>query len=180
MPKRHMTLDEAFAVFEREGLEVKVVGLKDSPQKSNINDFIQQESTHSSYELDYSTYPPTRKTKTSETKKGVVKCDLYTQHSVGCAGKLVDVGLPSQRVEGALYSVYGPGMCEVPIEHAQHILHQDALARQGDARLHDRVSRNYIVESIRTQDGRNLNLGFQVADISQALGDSRFKSLGGL
>lgn len=159
MPKRKITLQEAFDVIHQHGLDVEVKGVvDDTPSPINIAD---------SFVIEKEITPPVIQQKKS------VKITLYASHTVSCGGFMVGKG-EDKHVEGNSIETYGPGVVTVDNDLAQHLLHQDMLARQADERFLDRRMRSYIVMPIRTQNGL-VNAGIHVSndpsfDLSGTLG----------
>lgn len=149
MPKRKITLDEAFAVFERHGLQVDVKAVTPPvTYREQLADFLEEGEAPA---------PPS-----TVEYKASVRVTLYAQHSVGSGGHLEGTGAAQHVVHNGVQS-YGPGVCTVPGYLAQHLLHQDGLARQADARLLDRKVRSFVIVQKQTTHGLQ-SVGIQVSE----------------
>ena len=132
MPRKKITLEDAFAIFEEHGLKVEVKGIQQDAPVSPLADFLEQASS-----------PPVQLPQRISGKR--VKITLYARHSIACAGHMVKDGNGQTHIEGNHVETYGPGIIVVPVEFAVQLLHQDGLARQGDEHMLDRKLRTYIV-----------------------------------
>ena len=149
-----VTSQDAFAVLEREGLDVRVVGLLDRKDPPIPLDSIIETAPQPVKHVKQEVGPPTKR---------LVRVTLYAAHSVGCGGVLVDEGKKTQRVENVGVETYGPGVCTVPAHLAQHLLHADALARKADDRTFDRKFRSYVVGNVQN-GSQSVDVGFLVDD----------------
>lgn len=134
-----ISLDQAFQRIQREGIEIEVKGVKREEVfvKSHIEDFIDT---------------PQITTPTPIGKK-FVEIDLYATHTVGSGGSLVG-DAKQESVVGNSFEQYGPGRrIRVPIDLAQHLLHQDMLARRADDRFLNPQRRTYVVARVRDSTG---------------------------
>ena len=138
MAKRKITLEEAYAIFEQHGLEVEVKAIQPVKEAEPLSAFLEQSSEAS---------PPT-----AEEYKKEVKITLYAAHTIGNGGEMVIVD-GERRVINNGIQTYGPGICTVPISLAQHLLHQDLLARRGDDRMLESTVRTYVVRPVHTNNG---------------------------
>ena len=84
--------------------------------------------------------------KPQKVGKHTVKVSLFARHTVGSSGQ-----------------VYGPGICYVPATLATHLLYQDQLARQADARFLDREHKFYVIAQ-RSAGGHRANVGVPVTE----------------
>ena len=150
MPKRKITLEEAFATFEQHGLQVEIKAIQQDPELDNLTlaDF-----TESTVEQSI----PKQHGKKSITIK------LHAAHTIGSGGHMVDKGTPNQRIENAGVQTYGPGVCTVPIYIAAHLLHQDTLAQRADERFLDRKLRSFVIVP-RRLNGQMVNVGIMASD----------------
>lgn len=138
MPKRKITLEEAYAVFEQHGLEVEVRGIQQQKQSEPLTAFLegtQEPEIPIAYE-----------------GKKTVTIPLYAPHSIGNGGETVTIDGQKQVINNGI-ETYGPGMVTVPAHLAQHLLHQDMLARRGDERMLENKVRTYVVRPMRTSQG---------------------------
>lgn len=132
MPRRKITIEEAFTTLESAGINVQV-------KKPDIDEPVPLSVTKSA--IDYSdTYG------IPQEKLGgkLIKVKLYAKHTVGSSGQS-----------------YGPGVVTVPSSIAQHLLHQDGLAVDADSKLLDRQPHSYLVVQ-RTSSGQVVNVGLEV------------------
>jgi hypothetical protein len=156
MPKRKITLAEAFDVIEQHGLQVQVSAVESRPTET-LADFVEQPVT---LVMDNPVYNTNKKAKTARVM-------LYATHSIGSGGSLTPNG---QGVIGETNVTYGPGMCDVPEHLAQHLLHQDQLARAADDRTFDRNTRSYLVMMAGTQNVARYVSNDNAFDLSGTLG----------
>lgn len=132
MPKRKISLEEAFAAFEQHGLEVEVKGV--------VNHDVTTSDASDSFEV---AETPAQQLPIGKGQKAkYVTVTLHASHMVGCGG-MTDAN--DRLISAGSHEQYGPGVCKVPVAIAQHLLHQDQLARQADARFLEREQRNYII-----------------------------------
>jgi len=150
MPRKKITLEEAYGVFEEHGLQVKVEAIA-IPDNSELPQKTKASST--TYGL----------IKDSPTKVGnsTVKIMLYARHSVGSGG-IMTVADGDKHIENAGVQSYGPGVSYVPATLANHLLHQDGLAKQADKRMLDREQHFYIAVPKIGPGGQRSNAGIQV------------------
>lgn len=164
MPKRKITLEEAYAVFEQHGLEVEVKGIQQQREHEPLSAFLEGESEPDTPVID-------------EGGK-TLKITLYAAHTVASGGEMVVKDGAKQVVNNGI-ETYGPGVVTVPQHLAQHLLHQDLLARRGDERMLDRSMRTYIIRPMHTSQG-TINVarhvsndsGFDLSGFLGRLGDS--------
>ena len=150
MPKRKITLEEAFAVFEQHGLQVEVKGVEKDTPEVELSAFLE-----STGEQPIQLPQP--------VGKRLVKITLYAAHTIASAGEsFVDKNGKEHLINMGVES-YGPGVVTVPVELAQQLLHQDGLARQGDERMLDRKLRSFAIIPRVTQYGI-VNSGVQVSE----------------
>lgn len=124
MPKKKITLDEAYAVFEQHGLQVEVKGLTPTNAVTlQPSDLVEQPIAPHKPAFGGKTNNPT-----------TIKITLYCKHSIARGGFLV-VNEGEKSVEGNSIETYGPGVISVPIELAAQLQHQDAVARQAEANM---------------------------------------------
>jgi len=132
MPKKKITLEEAFAVFEREGLQVKVEAMQPQKPQIHLEDFLEDTIKE-------------EKPAVVQTGKRFVKITLYASHSIGNGGEMVVSVDGTKHVINNGVETYGPGVITVPVHLAQHLLHQDMLARRADERTFDHKLRSFAV-----------------------------------
>jgi hypothetical protein len=151
MPKRKITLDEAFAVFEQHGLQVEVKAICDDVENEPLTAFLEQGDE----------VQPT----TEELSTKHIKITLFSSHTIGSGGeiKLMPDGT-KQAVNNGIQT-YGPGVVTVPAHLATHLLHQDMLARRADDRMLESRVRQYVVTAKRTIHG-NVNVARHVSNDS--------------
>lgn len=139
MPKKKITLEEAFAVFEREGLKVEVKAIQPTIPQPRLEDFLETAEE----------VQPTA----IVLNKSLIRVTLYASHTVGNGGEII-VGADGNKhvVNNGVVS-YGPGVVSVPTYLAQHLLHQDMLARRADHRTFSGETRSFAVSPQRTAYG---------------------------
>lgn len=165
MAKRKLSLEEAFAVFEQHGLQVSVKAIQSEPPVQ-LSDFLEDNKE------DITKYPPIR------TGKDTVKVTLYAKHTVGSGGELVTNSDGSKQVKNSGIQTYGPGIVTVPTSLAQHLLHQDAVARATDERTFDGKFRSYAIiqkgsTSVGVQVGETM--GFDLSGFLGSLGEQHIQ-----
>ena len=149
MPKRKITLDEAFAVFEQHGLQVEVKAVQQSAPTTPLSEFLEPVVED--------------KPAVQQTNKKTVKITLFATHTVGNGGESVVDSNGNKTVINSGVQTYGPGVCTVPLALAQHLLHQDILAREADERMLEKTMRNYVVMPYYNKDGVMVNRAVNVA-----------------
>lgn len=145
MPKKKITIDEALQALEGYGLQVQVEGIKQPesvrPVKKHIDIFKTKEQSKVLKESDRN-----------------IKITLFAKHSIGSGGVLN----AKDQIEHAGVVTYGPGVCTVPVSIAQHLLYQDAKAKEADERMLEKVQRSYLVVERSTRDGVRANVAIPV------------------
>lgn len=131
MPKKKITLDEAFAVFEQHGLKVKVEAVQIDQPPVDLSAFLQDD-----------TQPTALPEKVGNTQ---VKITLFSAHTVGNGGESIIKPDGSRDIINNGVQTYGPGVVTVPLHLVHHLLHQDMLARQGDEKMLDRTFRSFVI-----------------------------------
>jgi hypothetical protein len=149
MPKKKITLEEAYAVFEQHGLEIEVKALAPTPQRESLTSFLDVEPEQPSAVI-------------AEDKK-TLKITLYAAHTIGNGGEIITERDGTKHVINNGIVQYGPGVVTVPLHLAQHLLHQDLLARRGDDRMLDNRMRTYVIRPMRTAQG-TINVARQVSN----------------
>src|SRR4030095_16686553 len=89
------------------------------------------------------------------TKKGPlrIRVDLCASHTVSSGGQMSKAKDGSTHLVGSGVQTYGPGPVYVSPELAQHLSHQDMLAREQDKRMLDPNPRYHVVGFRRGQAG---------------------------
>lgn len=159
MPRKKISLsdisvEDAFAVLQRHGLNVEVKSLQEDSGKADIADFLQSDKANDK--------PLPEKVSNSKTR-----ITLYTQHTIACSGDIVGEG-QDKRIEGASVATYGPGTVTVPTYLATQLLHQDGLARQAEADLLETRSRRKLIVPYGSSS-RVIDLGFGDSNLSSML-----------
>jgi hypothetical protein len=152
MPRKKITLEEAFAVFEQHGLQVEVKAVQQDQPVAQLSDFLEDVSI------------PQVQLPIQVSKK-LIKITLYARHSIANGGQLVKQPDGTTHVINNGVESYGPGVIIVPADIAQQLLHQDGLARQADEHLLDRKLRSYVIVPRETQYG-TINCGYRVSEDS--------------
>lgn len=169
MPKRKITLQEAFDVIEQHGLQVQVSGVNTEPV-ATLADFIETPVPH----------VVERPVVTSNKKAKMVKVVLHAQHTIGSGGTDIGDGKHHHVVNNGVLT-YGPGVVEVPEHLSHHLLHQDQLARQADDRTFDRNVRSYVVMLDGTRNvGRYVSRdnNFDLSGLLGRMGDDSVRVIG--
>ena len=115
MPKRKITIEEAFAALDSAGISVQV-------KKPDVPD------------IEEPVVAPT-----------VSYSEVYGIPQEKLGGKLIKVKLYAKHTVGSNGQSYGPGIITVPSSMAQHLLHQDGLAVDADNKMLDRQQHSYLV-----------------------------------
>lgn len=138
MPKKKITLEEAYAVFEQHGLEVEVRGIQQQKAVEPLSSFLEGGDEMQ---------PPL-----AEEGKKTIKITLFAAHTIGNGGEIVTVDGEKKVVNNGIVQ-YGPGIVTVPSHLATHLLHQDLLARRADERMLEQRVRTYVVRPVYTSHG---------------------------
>jgi hypothetical protein len=177
MPKRKITLAEAFDVLEQHGLTVEVKHVDIAPA-ATLADFIEPQPQPvvrgGTYGL------PAGNVVTANKKARMVKVVLHAQHTIGSGGDNVGTKEHPQVVNNGVLT-YGPGIVEVPEHLSHHLLHQDQLARQADDRTFDRNVRSYVVMLDGTRNvGRYVSRdnNFDLSGLLGSMGDNAVRHIG--
>jgi hypothetical protein len=160
MPKRKISIEDAFAALEQAGIHVQV------KQVDPVQQSVQQQPVQSAHSnMDYTQYPPVLKQQQLQrVGKGAVRIPLYSSHSVSCGGYIAAAADGSKQVQEAGVVTYGPGYCTVPADLVEHLLYQDRLAKLADERMLEKTARKYIVGEVCSMDGSVANIGCLVDD----------------
>lgn len=150
MPKRKITLEEAYAVFDQHGLEVEVRGIQQSKAVEPLVSFLENEGEIERPQV--------------EEGKKTVKITLFAAHTIGNGGEIVTSHGQTRLINNGIIQ-YGPGIVTVPTHLATHLLHQDLLARRSDERLLESKVRTYAVLPIQTANG-SINVARHVSSDS--------------
>lgn len=156
MPRKKITIEEAFAVFEREGLKVRIEAIQPEIPQSRLQDFLETEEP--------------LKPRAEVVSKKFIKVTLFAAHTIGNGGETVVNADGTKHVINNGIESYGPGIVTVPTHLAQHLLHQDMLARRADNRTFGREMLSFAVYPQRTNYGVvntarlvSLDSGFDIA-----------------
>lgn len=152
MPRRKISIEEAFKVLEEAGIPLQVKqGDTVLPERIPVDTNTQHA-------------PIAKQADVSRLTKGkLVKVTLFAKHSVGSGG-VATVHDGEKMVEHAGVQTYGPGVCVVSAELASHLLSADAAARAADARMLEREQRSYLIVQRVSNDGSRANVGLSVPD----------------
>lgn len=177
MPKRKITLAEAFDVLEQHGLHVQVSSVNTEPV-ATLADFTEPQPPPvvrgGTYGL------PVGNVVTANKKAKMVKVVLHAQHTIGSGGTDVGTGQQHHVINNGVLT-YGPGIVEVPEHLSHHLLHQDQLARQADDRTFDRNVRSYVVMLDGTRNvGRYVSRdnNFDLSGLLGSMGDNAVRHIG--
>lgn len=169
MPKRKITLAEAYGAFEEQGLQVEIRAIDKQPVET-LADFIEQPVT-----------PVVAAPVVTANKRAkMVRVVLHATHTIGSGGENLGTPQRPQIVNNGVLS-YGPGVVDVPEHLAQHLLHQDQLARAADDRTFDRNVRSYVVMLDGTRNvGRYVSRdnNFDLSGLLGSLGDNVVRNIG--
>jgi len=177
MPKRKITLAEAFDVLEQHGLTVEVKQVNTTPA-ATLADFTEPQPQPVVRGGPYGV--PTGHVVTANKKAKMVKVVLHAQHTIGSGGTDIGDGKQHHVVNNGVLT-YGPGVVEVPEHLSHHLLHQDQLARQADDRTFDRNVRSYVVMLDGTRNvGRYVSRdnNFDLSGLLGSMGDNAVRNIG--
>jgi hypothetical protein len=156
MPRRKISIEDAFAALDEAGIHVQVKSVQ--PELSNSSR--DQPNEQGVRPSDIVGLRPERKRVTTVTPT-TVKIALYAKHSIGSGG--VEVMTPQGKViqnNGVQY--YGPGIVTVSKELAEALLYQDALARQTDENTFSTERKSFLIVNKRDADGNRANVGIRI------------------
>lgn len=146
MPRRKISLEEAYAVFEQHNLQVEIRGIE-KPEAPLIPQSALFETAPSSQP--YGVATPRR------VGKHTVRIALHTKQTITSGGEAVyDVKGKLIRIDGQKVESYGPGFVYVPAEIAGDLQHQDQLAVKADSDFLSPVFKSYVI--LGTSDGRHV------------------------
>lgn len=167
MPRKKISIEEAFAALQAAGINVQVKPAQPEPEQLEPDIELFEEPPLATRQAIH--YGRQRKIGSSN-----VKITLYAAHTIGSSGYTVGVGA-DKHVESNGVLTYGPGVVTVPNDIAAHLLHQDGLARQADAKLLDPTFRSFLIVERRTPQGHTANIGVPVSSL-----DDMFAIQGGV
>lgn len=150
MPRRKISIEEAYAVFEQHGLQVEVKGLQQHEpivQKDEL--FEKRRGRKTGFEK---LIPSNQASHVGRTNTRIF---LHTKQTIATGGTAVyDAHGHLVRVDGQENRQYGPGYCVVLTEIAGELLYQDQLARQADHDLLSGTHKSRVI--LATADGRSV------------------------
>lgn len=153
MPRKKISIEEAFATLEQAGIPIQLKPVVAENHVEPTPEPVIPTGRRKGQIFDTSPKPTKPATHTRVT--------LFAKHSIGSGGRLVIDSDGTRRAEHTGVESYGPGICMVPVEHATHLLHADALARQADQRFLDTTMHSYIVVP-RQANGQRANIAVEV------------------
>lgn len=140
MPRRKITLEDAYRIFDEHGLHVEVTPAPPAIPLDHADLF-----EHPAPPVQ----PPV------PLARGMVRIVLHAKHSIATGGfPILDKSGKTIGVDGAGVTYYGPGPCTVPAYLAGDLMHQDQLAQHADAMFLDRTFRSRII--IPATNGQNI------------------------
>ena len=152
MPRRKITIEEAFSVLHNAGIQVQVKSVDTTEQPAP--EIIRRPVRPYGYAPVVDEKPHAK----------FVKITLHARHSVGSGGVSVS-GINGRQIEQSTAQTYGPGIgISVPTHIAAHLLHQDMLAQQADDRMLETRQRSYLVVQKSNSSGHIANVGVEVPD----------------
>jgi len=167
MPRRKISIEEAFDVLQQAGINVQV--------KPSVEEHIQPTPPEVKRERKGQIFQSPVQHPLSKT----TKLTLWAKHSIGSGGSTV-VNADGKSIENAGVQTYGPGVCYVPNEYVGHLMHQDQAAKAADDRMLDRTQRSYLVVRRANSQGHFVDVGVQVnndlfSDMGSLSGDYLYK-----
>lgn len=148
MPRRKISVEDAFQALQKAGINVQPVPVEPEP-------VVPKKVYSNPYGL-----PPKS---VRQTGPRTVRVELYAKHTVGSGGEQV-VGADGhkQTVNNGVVT-YGPGVCQVPVGLAKHLLHQDAMAKEADERFLSSKPRYCLVVQKVDQNGNRYAVPVEVS-----------------
>lgn len=175
MPRRKITLEDAYAVFEQHGVPESAIRKVVAEQQNTA-----QAEPLSAF-LEDSTAEENPVAKQVSYRK--VKITLRAAHTISKGGYLKEVN-GEQVIEGNSVETYGPGVITVDSRLAEQLLHQDMLAIRADERMLDRTFRSYVL--VPSAQGANSAIcvsedsNFDIAGFVNRMADMNFQGLRGI
>lgn len=149
MPRKKISIEQAFQVLEDAGIQVQVKSVKEEPVPVKVQ------------HLDIFKNKQPDKAVIQKVGSAAVKIKLFAKHSIGSGGFLV-AGLDGRQIENSGVQTYGPGVCTVPITLVDQLLYADAQARAADERMLEKEQRSYLITQRINSSGQRANVGVQV------------------
>lgn len=149
MPRRKISVEEAFKVLEQAGIQVRV-----QEQEQPVQQPVPEKPRRNAYGS-IEMHTPKKDPKTA-------KITLYAKHTIGSGG--VQVGEDGKQIEHAGVQIYGPGVCTVPVEHVNHLLHADRIAREADEQMLSPIPKHKLILPIRDGQGYRKDIGVEVSE----------------
>jgi len=166
MPRKKISIEQAFQVLEEAGIQIQVKSVKEQPTSVAP---VQHPNIFKNTQPD--------KTILQKVNTTTVKVRLFAKHSIGNGGNLV-AGENGKQVENSGVQVYGPGVCDVPKYLLESLLYADAQARVADERMLEREQRSYLITQRISGVGQRANIGIRVPDGTlDSLGDLPYESM---
>lgn len=155
MPRRKISIEEAFSVLEQAGIQVQVKSVVDDtpvpteqPVKLHMGPYGQTDFNN----VDAAAAIANRK---------YAKVTLYARHTVGSGGSMVAT-LDGKVIEGSGVEAYGPGVCTVPTALLSQLLYADAVARQADDNMLSRELKSKLIVQRVDSSGNRCDIGIDV------------------
>lgn len=146
MPRKKISLEEAYAVFEQHGLQVEISGIA-KPEEPAVP---QSALFERPYGMPEKPERPERR-----IGRNMVRILLHTKQTITSGGNAVhDAQGKLIRIDGQESVTYGPGMIAVPVEIAGDLQHQDQLAQKADQNLFSSTFKSYVIVS--TPEGQSV------------------------
>jgi hypothetical protein len=145
MPRKKISLEEAYAVFEQHGLQVEISGIA-KPEEPAV-------PQSALFERPYGM--PEKPEGAKRVGKSMVRIALHTKQTMTSGGNAVYSPEGKLiRIDGQESVTYGPGVVIVPAEIAGDLQHQDQLAQKADANLFNSTFKSYVIVS--TPEGQSV------------------------
>lgn len=143
MPRRKISIEDAFNVLQQAGVNVQV-----KPQVEQVTVPVKA--------IKEPLFP-------IKVSAKLIKVKLYSKHSIGSGGSMV-TSVDGKQIANAGVETYGPGVCNVPREIVGQILAQDRLAQDADEKMLDKTQRSYLVLRKYNSEGHHANVGVAVSN----------------
>lgn len=149
MPRKKISIEQAFQVLEDAGIQVQVKSVKEEPVPVKVQhpDIFKNKQQSESI--------------VQKINNTTAKIKLFAKHSIGSGGFLTN-GPDGRQIEHAGVQTYGPGICDVPMTLVDQLLYADAAARAADERMLEKEQRSYLITQRISSSGQRANVGVQV------------------
>lgn len=157
MPRRKLSVEDAFAQIKQAQEHLASAGI-------NVDVSVQSVQSEPEPQPKRNAYGSTE-VSTPKRKATHMVIDLYSKHCVAHAGHQVIGEDGVKRIVGDGVATYGPGKnIRVPIEIAQRLLYNDAVAREYDDKFRSGEQICKLVVQKIDPSGNRVNVGLTVPE----------------